>query len=76
MNVGDPVKVIKNDMSLVIKTPGVKDNKFFDKIGTITNLVAEDFSGGLFKWYGVLFDSGFYVVREDAIEVINGNESW
>ena len=32
MKVGDLVKVVKNDMSLVVKNPGPKDNKFFNKI--------------------------------------------
>ena len=67
MKVGDLVKVIKNDMSLVIKTPGPKDNRFFNQIGTIVNVK----DARLFRWANVLFPAGLYAAREDALEVIN-----
>ena len=67
MNIGDLVKVIKNDMSLVIKNPGPKDNKFFNKIGTVLSIK----NTRIFKWVAVSFESGVYHAREDALEVIN-----
>ena len=67
MKVGNLVKVIKNDMSLIIKTPGPKDNKFFNQIGIITNIL----TGFNYPcWYEVLFPAGFYTVRIDSIKVI------
>ena len=69
MKVGDLVKVIQNDMSLVIKKPGPKDNKFFNMLGTI--LKKNNYR--LFAWYDVLFPSGIYEAREDAIEVVSEN---
>ena len=68
MKVGDLVKVIKNDMSLVIKSPGPKDNNFFDQIGTIIKIY-EPASVG--QWLKVIFPSGIYEAREDAIELIS-----
>tara|TARA_A100001015_G_scaffold296932_1_gene377830 strand:+ start:1155 stop:1373 length:219 start_codon:yes stop_codon:yes gene_type:complete len=69
MKVGDLVKVVENDMSLVIKTPGPKDNKFFDQIGTIVSSGTQPF---LYQqWFKVLFSSGIYEARSDALEVIH-----
>ena len=68
MKVGDLVKVIKNDMSLVIKSPGPKDNKFFDQVGTIIKIYEPVNIG---PWFKVIFSSGCYDVRADAIEVIS-----
>ena len=71
MKVGDLVRVVKNDMSLVIKSPGPKDNKFFNQIGTIVK-VYDPAKWELFNpWYGVLFPAGFYDARSDAIEVVS-----
>ena len=72
MKVGDLVKVITNDMSLIIKNPGPKDNKFFNQIGTIIKVHKND--GTIFNpvdWYGVLFPAGYYDVCSYAIKVIN-----
>lgn len=66
MKVGDLVRIIKNDMSLAIKKPGPKDNKFFNMLGTIL----KKHNYRVFAWYDVLFPSGIYEVREDAIEVV------
>ena len=68
--INDLVKVIKNDMSLVIKHPGPKDDEFFDQIGIIIKRLTVE-SWVALNWYGVLFQSGYYEVRHDAIEVIN-----
>ena len=70
MQVGDLVKVIKNDMSLVIKAPGPKDNKFFDQIGTIVKLYEPATWEVKNPWYGVLFSSGYYEARHDALCLI------
>ena len=72
MKVGDLVKVIKNDMSLIIKSPGPKDSMFFDQIGTIIKAY-QPAVGCLNPWFGVLFPAGYYEVRADAIEVISEN---
>lgn len=72
MKVGDLVKVIKNDMSLVIKSPGPKDNNFFNQIGTIVKIYEPADWEIENPWYGVLFPAGYYEARHDALEVING----
>ena len=69
MKAGDLVRIIKNDMSLVIKKPGPKDSKFFDQVGTIIRETPYKYR--LFRWFEVFFNSGIYETREDAIEVIN-----
>ena len=65
---GTLVKVIQNDMSLVIKNPGPKDNKFFNQIGTIVKIYDPEHLG--YYWYGVLFPAGYYEARTDALEVL------
>ena len=75
MKVGDLVKVIKNDMSLVIKSPGPKDNKFFNQVGIVIKV--HDPEKGYEAdnpRYGVLFPAGYYDARRDALELIR--ESW
>ena len=72
MKVGDLVKVIKNDMSLIIKSPGPKDNKFFNQVGTIVKIYDPADWEVLNPWYGVLFPAGYYEARADALEVVNG----
>jgi hypothetical protein len=67
VKVGDIVRVVLNDMSLVIKKPGPKDSKFFNKLGTIIKCNKYR----LFNWYDVLFSVGIYEAREDAIEVVS-----
>ena len=70
MKPGDLVRVVKNDMSLIIKNPGPKDNKFFNQVGTVIK-VYDPKKWDLFsEWYGVLFPSGYYNARKDSIEVI------
>ena len=68
IKVGDLVRVIENDMSIVIKTPGPKDNKFFNQVGTVVAVVN---GYSLLSWFLVLFPAGRYHTREDAIESIN-----
>jgi len=70
MKIGDLVKVIKNDMSLVIKTPGPKDNRFFDQVGTIVKFYEPAVWEVNNPWFGVLFPSGYYEARCDALEKI------
>jgi len=48
---GDLVKVVKNDMSLVVKNPGPKDNKFFNQIGTIIKVYERQKWDTVFSWY-------------------------
>jgi len=69
MKTGDLVKVIKNDMSLVIKKPGPKNNKFFNQIGTI--IKEAPYKYRLYRWFEVHFPSGVYETREDAVEIIS-----
>ena len=71
VRIGDLVKVVKNDMSLVIRNPGPKDNKFFDQVGTIVKIYEPAKWEVTNPWYGVLFPAGYYEARSDAIEVIN-----
>ena len=70
MKVGDLVRVIQNDMSLVIKKPGPKDNKFFDQIGTIVKAVKPNYGSSFIPWFEVLFSCGYYEARKDALEKI------
>ena len=68
MKCGDLVRVVKNDMALVISRDGFKDNKFFNKIGTIIKSWDKSKWQGIpYSWYEVMFSSGIYSVREDAI---------
>ena len=69
MKVGDLVEVIKNDMSLVIRNPGPKDNKFFNHIGLIVEFYDPAIWGGQ-PWYGILFPVGYYEARADALKVV------
>ena len=75
MKVGDLVKVIRNDMSLVIKKPGMKDNRFFDQVGVILDVCHLEpcrchFETGM-KYWVVQFPAGIYEAQTIAIEVIN-----
>ena len=74
MKPGDLVKVIKNDMSLVIKNPGPKDNKFFNQIGTVIKVYDRLSWETLFTWCTVLLPAGVYDAREDALELIPFDE--
>tara|TARA_Y100001973_G_C5149656_1_gene307376 strand:- start:13 stop:312 length:300 start_codon:yes stop_codon:yes gene_type:complete len=74
MKLGDLVKVIKNDMSLIIKNPGPKDNRFFNQIGTIVGIYDPAPWEKNNPWYEVLFPAGYYDARASALEVI-GNIS-
>ena len=75
MNVGDLVRIIKNDMSLVIRQPGPKDNKFFNQIGTIVERIGNNdmdpYDVHCSAWWGIQLPTGYYLVRSDAIEVID-----
>ena len=71
MKVGDLVRVVKNDMSLVIKTAGPKDGNFFNQIGTIVKVYEPKQWQVILSWYGVLFPSGYYNARRDALEVVS-----
>lgn len=71
MSVGDLVRVVKNDMSLVIRSPGPKDSLFFDQFGTIVHVYEPAEWEYTRSWYGVLFPSGYYEARADALELIN-----
>ena len=73
MKAGTLVKIVKNDMSLVIKKPGPKDSKFFNQVGTIIRETPYKYR--LFRWFEVFFPSGIYETREDAIMVLEENES-
>ena len=70
MKIGDLVKVIKNDMSLVIKFP-IKDNLFISQFGTIIHVYDRKKLETFYSWYGVIFPAGYYEAREDALEVIS-----
>ena len=70
MKPGDLVKVVKNAMSLVIKKPGPKDDKFFNQVGTITRVYKRKKWDTLFSWYQVMFPAGIYEARQDTLEVI------
>ena len=76
MKKGDLVKVIKNDMSLVmpcIAGGQPKNNFFFDQIGIIIT-VYDPAAWEVDKpWYTVLFPAGYYDARVDALELINEN---
>tara|TARA_B100000287_G_C20243541_1_gene627115 strand:+ start:260 stop:472 length:213 start_codon:yes stop_codon:yes gene_type:complete len=69
MKSGDLVSVVKNDMGLVIKCPGPKDNGFFNQTGIV--IKESDYKYRLYSWYLIMFPSGIYEAREDAIKVIN-----
>ena len=66
MKPGELVRVVKNDMSLIIRKPGPKDNMFFNQIGTII----KKHVGRLYNWYDVLLPSGLYEAREDALAIV------
>ena len=68
MKPGDLIRGIKNDMSLIIKQEGMKDSLFFDGMGTIIKEFPETKWHLTYAWYNVLFPSGIYSAREDAIE--------
>ena len=75
MKIGDLVKIIKNDMSLAHPITGTKNNHFFNKVGTIVDIIEQytKYVNEYSLWYDVMFDSGIYRVREDALESINEN---
>ena len=74
MNIGDIVKVVKNDMSLVM--PCIvgslpKNNLFFNQIGIIISVYDPAAWEVNNSWYTVLFPAGYYEARLDALELIN-----
>jgi hypothetical protein len=72
---GTLVSVMKNDMSLVIRKGDAKDSLFFNSTGTILT-VHEDMTLHIpHVWYDVLFPSGIYCAREDAIASLEGGTS-
>ncbi len=71
MKVGDLVKVVKNDMSLIIKAHGQKDNLFFNQVGTIIKVYEPAQWEVENPWFGVMFPAGYYEARQDALEVIS-----
>ena len=73
MKSGDLVKVVKNDMSLVIRNPGPKDSKFFNQVGTIIRVYERQKWDTLFSWYRVMFPAGIYEARQEALELIREN---
>ena len=66
MKAGDLIKIVKNDMSLVHRSTGSKDNRFFDQVGVV--LEAYSYSK---MWYKICLPSGIYFARGDSIEVVN-----
>ena len=70
MKVGDLVKVIENDMSLVIPISGMKNNRFFDQVGIILSR-SEVYRGEWCEWWLVQFPAGLYEASYNAIEVIH-----
>ena len=73
MKIGDLVKVIANDKSLIIPIKGVKNDKFFDQIGVLLDRLPHPFLDHLFpdEWWLVHFPAGIYEARYSALEVIN-----
>ena len=68
MKVGDLIKPIKNDMSVIIRMDmQFKDNLFFDNYGIIIDRL-ETTTWKL--WFIVTFPSGIYAARHDAIEIV------
>lgn len=68
MKIGSLVRVVKEDRSLVIKTPGPKDFGFRGKIGIIVDQIQ---NRRIFQWWEIWFpESGIYETREDAIELV------
>ena len=78
MKPGDLVKVVLNDMSLVIPVSGVKNSKFFDQVGVIVSKArwigsSSMWTGDWCEWWVVQFPAGLYEVSFKAIEVISEN---
>jgi len=71
VEVYDLVKVIKNDMSLIICKNASKDSLFFSGIGIVIKTYAPDGWNVPHLWFDVMFPSGIYSAREDSIELIN-----
>ena len=71
MKTGDLIRVVKNDMSIVMKVNGPKDKMFFDQVGTIVKVYDRDEWTTLFSWFKVLLPTGLYEARQDAIEVVS-----
>ena len=65
MKSGDLIRIIKNDMSLVHREQGPKDNKFFGQFGVV--LSVHDYSR---RWYTISLPAGIYFARRDSIEVM------
>ena len=74
LKVGDLVRVVKNDMSLVIRCAAPKDNLFFNQIGTILTVYDREKWEVHKHWYIVLFNSGIYEAREDALTLVRSSE--
>lgn len=64
---GDLIKIIKNDMSIVVKQAGAKDNKCFNKIGIVLKYQCYGPPGSK-QWFTVNLPTGIYLAREDAVE--------
>ena len=67
---GDLIKIVKNDMSIVMKNSGPKDNKCFNKVGVVLRYQCYGLPGSK-QWFAVSLPSGIYLAREDAAEAIN-----
>ena len=66
MKSGDLIRIVKNDMSLVLKEHGPKDNKFFDQFGVV--LSAHNY---IRIWYRISLPAGIYFARGDSLEVVS-----
>ena len=65
MKAGDLIRIVKNDMSLVLKEHGPKDNNFFDQFGIV--LSTHNYCR---RWYTISLPAGIYFAREDSIEIV------
>jgi len=63
---GDLIRIVKNDMSLVHRERGPKDNKFFDQFGVVLSI--HDYNR---RWYTISLPAGIYFARGDSLEVIS-----
>tara|TARA_B100000963_G_C22035752_1_gene413185 strand:+ start:85 stop:294 length:210 start_codon:yes stop_codon:yes gene_type:complete len=66
MKSGDLIRIVKNDMSLVHRESGPKDNKFFDQFGVVLSI--HDYNR---RWYRISLPAGIYFARGDSLEVVS-----
>jgi len=66
MKSGDLIRIVKNDMSLVHREQGPKDNKFFDQFGVVLSI--HDYNR---RWYTISLPAGIYFARGDSLEVVS-----